>query len=73
MSEHHSRRPQENLDELPEHERRPEGDTGAGLTSSAISAEQRGPVDEEVIESQTEDEPAMDPDKPPPAYRARPG
>lgn len=73
MSEHDSRRPQENLEELPEHERRPEGDTGAGLTSSAVGAEQRGPVDEEVIESQTEDEPAMDPEEPPPAYRARSG
>ena len=73
MDQHDSKGPQENLDELPEHERRPEGDLGAGLTSSGVSAEQRGPVDEEVIESQTDDEPAIDPDEPPPAHRAHPG
>jgi len=47
MKQDDTKRPPENLDELPEHERRPEGDTGGGLTGSAISAEQRGPVDEE--------------------------
>jgi hypothetical protein len=47
-------------DELPEHEMRP-------------PAEESGPTDDEVLvardEELADDEPAMDPDRPPPAYR----
>jgi hypothetical protein len=40
-------------DELPEHETRPEGPLGAGP----------------ALEAQEDDEPAIDPSEPPPAYR----
>ncbi len=59
-------------DELPEHETRPEGGEGGGLTQSGLSAEQRGPVDRDAIEAARDedgDELAVDPDEPPPAYR----
>jgi hypothetical protein len=56
---------------LPEHETRPEGREGGGLSQLGISAEQRGPVDHDVLEAQDEDgdELAIDSDEPPPAYR----
>lgn len=61
-------------DALPEHETRPEGREGGGLTTTGISAEQHGPVNEEVVEARGDDEELeVDPDRPPPAYRARSG
>jgi hypothetical protein len=64
-------------DELPEHETRSEQGHGGGLTSTGISAEQRGPVDQEVVDARAEatdnDQPAIDPDEPPPAYRISSG
>jgi hypothetical protein len=60
-------------DELPEHETRPEGREGGGMTNAGISAEQYGPVDEAVVEAQEDEEPRLEPDKPPPAYRPRSG
>lgn len=59
--------PDERQDELPEHETRDEGPTGAGLTSSGITAPQPGPGDESILEG--DDEPELDPNEPPPAYR----
>lgn len=59
-------------DELPDHETRPEGGEGGGLTQSGLSAEQRGPVDQDAIDGggdEDRDELAVDPDEPPPAYR----
>jgi hypothetical protein len=56
-------------DVLPEHETRPESGAGGGLTSTGMSAEDHGAVDEEVLEARGDDEPAIDPDEPPPAYR----
>ena len=60
-------------DQLPEHERRDEAATGAGLTSSAVSAPQAGSTDEALLEGETDDEPQINPDQPPPAYRPRSG
>lgn len=62
-------------EELPEHETRPEDDEGGGLTSMGISAEQRGPIDGDVLEAGDEDagEPEIDPDQPPPAHRIHTG
>lgn len=60
-------------DQLPEHETRDEGPTGAGLTSSAITAPQAGSGDEALLEGETDAEPQIDPSEPPPAYRPRSG
>lgn len=60
-------------DQLPEHETRDEGATGGGLTSSAITAPQAGAGDEALLEGDIDDEPQIDPNEPPPAYRPRSG
>jgi hypothetical protein len=78
MDERRDMRPQPDIERereegLPEHERRPEERTGGGLTRSGISAEQYAPPDEEVLEVEQDEEPAIDPDKPPPAYRGPTG
>ena len=61
--------PDERQEELPEHEIRDEGPTGAGLTSSGITAPQPGPRDESMLEAEDDEEPEMNPNEPPPAYR----
>lgn len=57
-------------EELPEHETRQEGNTGGGLTGFGVSAEQRGPVNEEVVEARGDDDLVVDEDQSPPSNRS---